>query len=87
MKKVFIVTFMLVGLSAVSFAEEVNNDLDKKHLKEALKNVPLQKEDEVDCVAGMTSCGEGYMYCGDAIGGNDEIDLWMWEDFVLCGFN
>lgn len=63
MKKIFITVFMLVGLSAVSFAEENDTDLEKNNKKEAPKSVTIQREGEVSCMAGMTTCGKTYMGC------------------------
>ena len=74
MKKVFILAFMLTGLSAVSFAAEgeTPKKLAQNDSKEVPKTISVKKDGEVSCMAGLTSCGKTYMGC--FAGGPQEVD-------------
>jgi hypothetical protein len=88
MKKILLSAVMLTALSFASFADEVKVKEVKTPEKTGVKEAVEKKSDPgVDCYAGMTSCGEGYMVCfSEPVTRNitAEIALWDKMDSLLC---
>lgn len=81
MKKMFTIGLLALAISASAEAKNVGK-LKKSTKSEKSKKVTLPG---AECTGGRTSCGTGYMFCGESLTGPEQLALWESEDKEDCG--